>query len=427
MVKKLVLREKLQEIIPYLQTQDIIIVLGSRRVGKTTLLFQIKDFLLKNEKTKENDVYFLNLDLIDDLMIVQDQSSFIKYLKARINNSKIYFFIDEVQRLKNPGLFFKGIYDLNLPVKFILTGSSSLEIKAKTQEPLTGRKKLFYLYPFSFEEFLSLKNKKLLTIKQKKRLSPPDKKALRDYLKEFIIWGGYPEVSLEEQAERKIKVLEEIFNSYLDKDIINFLKIEDKIAFTKLVKILAAQTGGLVNVSGLSLTLGIKSETVKKYISALEETFVIKLIPPFFKNIRKEISKMPKVYFIDNGLRNFALKKFEIYDNREDQGFLVENCAFSILLKKLKSYEQLFFWRTKDKAELDFIIEGRYILPLEVKSANIKKPIFPRTLLNFSKQYQINQAILLNMSLENNVKKDGLMIYYTIPENLPAILSSIKI
>ncbi|MBI5207085.1 MAG: ATP-binding protein, partial [Candidatus Firestonebacteria bacterium] len=358
------------------------------------------------------------------LMIVKDQSSFIKYLKSRINNNKIYFFIDEVQRLENPGLFFKGIYDLNLPVKFILSGSSSLEIKAKTQEPLTGRKKIFYLYPFSFEEFLFLKDEKLFKIKDSKDLSPFDKKMIRNYLYEFMVWGGYPEVCLEENIEKKIKTSEEIFNSYLDKDIVNFLRIEDKVVFSKMVKILASQIGNLVNVNEISGTLGIKNETAKKYLNALEATFVIKLVSPFFRNIRKEITKMPKVYFIDNGLCNFSLKRFEDYEKREDQGEVLENYIFSLLIKKLKTFDDLFFWRTKDKAEIDFIVERKNLLPIEVKAVKIKRPIFPRALLGFSKDYQIKKAIIVNLSLSEQIEKNGLDIHYVLPEELDKIIDS---
>lgn len=418
MVKKLVLREKLKEITPYLKDENILIILGARRVGKTTLLFQIKDFLIHKKNIKEKDIYFLNLDLIDDLMVVKDQSSFIKYLKSRISKDKIYFFVDEVQRMENPGLFFKGIYDLNLPVKFILSGSSTLEIKSKTHEALTGRKKLFYLYPFSFEEFLSLKDEKLLEIKNKGELSIADKKSIRDYLNEFMIWGGYPEVCLEENELRKTGALEEIFNSYLDKDIINFLKIEDKLSFSKLVKILSSQVGNLVNINELSATLNIKNETVKRYLAALEATFVVKLIPPFFKNVRKEITKMPKIFFIDNGLRNFSLKKFGNYEDREDKGQILEDYIFSFLIKKLATFDNLFFWRTKDKAEIDFIIEKESLFPIEVKAVEIKKPIFPKALLGFAKNYQIKEALMINLSLEDSVKKNGLKIKYVLPENL---------
>ncbi len=418
MVKKLVLREKLREIIPYLADKEIIIILGARRVGKTTLLSQIKDFFTQEKKVKEDDIYLLNLDLVDDLMIVKDQSSFIKYLKSRINNNKIYFFVDEVQRLENPGLFFKGIYDLNLPVKFILSGSSSLEIKAKTQEPLTGRKKIFYLYPFSFEEFLFLKDEKLFKIKDSKDLSPFDKKSIRSYLYEFMVWGGYPEVCLEENIEKKIKTSEEIFNSYLDKDIVNFLKIEDKVVFAKMVKILASQIGNLVNVNEISGTLGIKNETTKKYLNALESTFVIKLVSPFFRNVRKEITKMPKVYFIDNGLCNFSLKRFEEYEKREDQGEVLENYIFSLLIKRLNTFDGLFFWRTKDKAEIDFIVEREDLLPIEVKAVKLKSPIFPRALLGFSKVYQIKKVLIVNLSLNDKIEKNGLDIQYVLPEEL---------
>ena len=156
--------------------------------------------------------------------------------------------------------------------------------------------------------------KKLFKIKDSKDLSPFDKKSIRSYLYEFMVWGGYPEVCLEENIEKNKKTSEEIFNSYLDKDIVNFLKIEDKVVFAKMVKILASQIGNLVNVNEISGILGIKNETTKKYLNALESTFVIKLVSPFFRNVRKEITKMPKVYFIDNGLCNFSLKRFEEYE-----------------------------------------------------------------------------------------------------------------
>src|SRR3989338_10629139 len=416
MVKKLVLRKKLQEIIQYLDNEDIIVLLGARRVGKTTLLLQIKNFLTQEKSVEENNIYFLNLDVIDDLMIIKDQSSFIKYIKSRMGKEKIYFFIDEVQRLENPGLFLKGVHDLHLPVKFIVSGSSSLEIKAKTQEALTGRKKLFYLHPFSFDEFLSAKDEKLRVIQQKGDMSEPDKKALKNYLKEFMFLCGYPEAVLEDTTERKIKVLEEIYNSYLDKDIINFFKIEDQIAFTKLVKIFASQIGNLVNIAELSLTLGVKNTTVKRYVYALEGTFVVKLIPPFFKNTRKEITKMPKVYFYDNGVRNFALKRFEEFDERDDKGLLLENYVFSALQKDLRTFDTIFFWRTKDKAEVDFIVEKDAILPIEVKAQRIQKPIFPRSLLGFARRYCIKDVMIVNMFFEGMVEKHDTRIHYTVPE-----------
>src|SRR3989338_88915 len=418
MVKKLVLRKKLQEIIQYLDNEDIIVLLGARRVGKTTLLLQIKNFLTQEKSVEENNIYFLNLDVIDDLMIIKDQSSFIKYIKSRMGKEKIYFFIDEVQRLENPGLFLKGVHDLHLPVKFIVSGSSSLEIKAKTQEALTGRKKLFYLYPFSFDEFLSAKDEKLLAVQQKGKMSEPDKKAIKNYLKEFMIWGGYPEAVLEENVEKKIGVLEEIYNSYLDKDIINFLKIEDPIAFTKLAKILASQVGNLVNVAELSLTLGIKNTTVKRYIYALEGTFAVKLITPFFKNTRNEITKMPKVYFYDNGIRNFALKRFEEFDERDDKGMLLENYIFSAIQKNLRTFDTIFFWRTKDKAEVDFIVEKDTLIPIEVKAQIIQNPIFPRSLLGFARSYGIKDVMIVNMSFEGTTEKYDIRIHYTVPEQL---------
>jgi len=399
MDKKLVLRDKFSKIYRHLSKQEITLILGARRVGKTTLLYQLKEKLLEN-KVLEKNIYFLNLDLVDDLMLLKSQSEFIDYIKERISSSKIYFFIDEVQRLENPGLFLKGIYDLNLPVKFILTGSSSLEIRAKTQESLAGRKRIFYLYPFSFREYLRVQNSFLVPRLLKEKLNKIDQNEINKYLSEFLIFGGYPEVVLLNSRQEKIKTLEEIFNSYIEKDIVGFFKIEDRVSFTKLVTILASQVGNLLNNNEISGTLGIKSETVKRYLQALENTFVINTIRPFYKNVRKELTKMPKVFFLDNGLRNFALKRFKKFNDCQDQGQILENYVFSFLKKTLETYQEIYFWRTKDRAEVDFIIEHEELMAIEVKASKLKKPIFGRSLGNFIRSYHPKKAFLINLAYQ---------------------------
>jgi len=329
-----------------------------------------------------------------------------------------------VQRLENPGLFFKGIYDLNLPVKFVLTGSSSLEIKAKTQESLAGRKRIFYLYPFSFKEYLRAKNKFLLKLFNKKTINKLDQKSIDKHLEQFLIFGGYPEVVLADLIKEKIKILEEIFNSYIEKDIIGFFKIEDRIAFTKLVRILASQTGNLLNNNEISATLGIKNETIKRYLQALENTFVISLVRPFYKNVRTELTKMPKVFFLDNGLRNFALRNFQKFSERYDTGQILENYIFSFLKKNLETYQGINFWRTKDKAEVDFIIQDQTLIAIEVKAKALKQPKFGRSLGNFIKNYQPQKAFLINLAYQGKKTFKKTEVLFVKPWEINGLLRS---
>ena len=151
---KLIKREIFGEIAAHLKAEEITVITGARQTGKTTLFLQLKDYLIAR-KVKESQIRFFNLDLINDLFALNNQGDFIKFLKEELKRERfIYCFIDEVQRIENAGRFLKGIYDLKLAVKFVVSGSSSLEMKAKISEPLTGRKRIFHLWPFSFPEYI---------------------------------------------------------------------------------------------------------------------------------------------------------------------------------------------------------------------------------------------------------------------------------
>lgn len=416
----IVKRTLFDEVADHLESPEITIITGARQVGKTTLLKQLKKYLI-DKGTREENVYNFNLDIISDRNSFVSQDDFIRFIKSRVKKEKICLFIDEAQRVENAGIFFKGIYDLNLPVKFILTGSSTLEIKSKIHEPLTGRKRLFHLRGFSFREFLGSREPKLAEILSDS-ISNIDKNKILAILKEYLVFGGYPKVALESNHNEKKKLLEELFSSYLEKDIIGYMNIKDSFSFTKLTRLLASQIGQLVNVAELSKTIGIEIKTINNYLSYLEETFVIKLLRPFYKNPRKEITKMPKVYFLDLGLCNFAVSKFDPYEQREDTGKLLENFVFTELQNLgLRTN----FWRTKSKGEIDFIVHGNKgeIIPVEVKSSNLKNLSLGRSFHSFLSQYKPNSAYLVNMGIEESKKEGTTLINAILPFNLSKLTS----
>lgn len=404
----LIKRDIFNRVIEHLQAKEMTVIIGPRQVGKTTLLEQIQTYLMSEKKINFKTLFYFNLDITKNLDLFSKQENVINFIKDRKRkNEKIYLFIDEVQRIKNAGIFLKGIYDLKLGVKFVLTGSSSLEIKSKIQEALTGRKQIFKLMPLSLTEYAAYKNPEILKIIQKqKSISDYDFSEWQKLVGDFAVYGGYPRIAIEKNINKKIELIEELYNSYLDKDIINFLKIKNAVSFSKLVSLLAAQTGGLLNVNQLAAEIAVEVKTLNHYLDVLENTFIIKLIKPFFTNAKKELVKMPKVYFLDNGIRNFALSRFENLADRIDKGEVFENLAASELLKIVKPPRSLHYWRSLQKAEVDFVVRkgNGEIVPLEIKAQKMLKPIVSRSFRAFLARYKPNKAMLLNYNLRQKQK-----------------------
>lgn len=410
-------------IFAHLKEKEITIIIGPRQVGKTTLLAQLRDKLLQNN-VREQDIITLNLDIISDREYVRDQKTFISFLKERIRTTRLTVFIDEAQRVEDAGIFFKGAYDANLNVKYVLTGSSVLELKAKTTEPLTGRKRMFYLYPFSFQEYLQLASPSLAQIVSLDTISGPTRTLLNDHFLHFITWGGYPRIVTETLAQEKIALLKEIYSSYIEKDVSGFLNIKNERAFSKLVTALAGQIGQLVNVNELSALLGVERKTVEHYLDILEKTCVTGTVPPYFTNTRKELIKMPKIFFIDTGLRNVALQAFGAYESRPDKGSLLENGVYSELQKYTD--QPIHFWRTREKSEIDFIIRPKhYPLPIEVKSTALKEGAIPKNFIGFIQRYKPTHAVVVNRGFRGDVAYEGSTIHFIHPYETPRLLPAL--
>lgn len=215
------------------------------------------------------------------------------------------------------------------------------------------------------------------------------------YFQEFLIFGGYPRIVLENDFEKKEKLLGEIVSSYIYKDIRSLFNILDFTKFNNLTKLLASQMGSLLNISELAKIVGISRPTVINYISILENSFLLALLPPYSKSPRVEVRKAQKVYWLDNGLRNYLIRDLTPSPSRSDFGALLENAIYNGLLKRKKEMDSFFFWRTKDKTEVDFIYKSRdKVIPIEVK----KHARPHRGIAGFMKKYGIKDGFIVNIS-----------------------------
>lgn len=402
-------RKLFNELKEHLNQKEISLIVGPRQSGKTTLMYMLKEHVEKQgQKT-----LFLSLDFESDKNFFLSQRALISRIQLEFGSEKGCVFIDEIQRKENAGLFLKGVYDYNLPYKFIVSGSGSLELKEKIHESLIGRKRLFELSTISFDEFVNFKTSYLYENKLHEFFKIEKDKTL-ELLMEYLNFGGYPRVILEARLEEKKKIIDEIYRSVLEKDLTYLLRLEKLEAFSSLIKVLASQIGRLVNYSELSSTLGISANTVKNYFFYAEKIFIINKVTPFFRSIRKEIIKSPVIYFYDIGLRNFAIGYFGNLTFPFEEGFLFQNFIWNILKDKFRSgSKEIHFWRTKDKAEVDFVINtGRDIIPVEVKFKKLQRPVIERSLSSFISKYKPQKALVINLSLKENLVIDKTEIQF---------------
>ncbi|MBS3906213.1 MAG: ATP-binding protein [Syntrophaceae bacterium] len=387
-----------------LSKKEIAFLIGPRQSGKTTLMKVLQEELeRKGEKT-----LFLSLDFEYDREYFRSQQSLVKKIELELGKKRGFVFIDEIQRKEDAGLFLKGIYDLALPYKFIVSGSGSVDLKAKIKESMVGRKRAYELYPVSLSEFVSFKT----DYKYENNLPEffsSEKPQLAQLLTEYLNFGGYPRVILETELRDKIRMVDEIYQGYIEKDIAYLLKVEKIEAFGSLIKLLADQVGRLVNYSEISNTLGLSLPTLKNYLWYAEKTFILQRISPYFRNIRKEISKSPTVYFSDMGLRNYSLGIFGRLLRHEDLGFVFQNLVFLTIKDKLRwSNAEIHYWRSKSGAEIDLVIDfGKKVIPVEVKYKDFSQPLIPRSFTGFIEKYSPEKCLVINKNLKatTHVKK----------------------
>ena len=389
-----------QKINKWLLKDEIIILNGSRQVGKTSLL-ELLQAELKRQKIKEDRIFYLNLEELEVLdELNSSPKNILNYIKVK--NKKNYFLIDEIQYLDNPSNFLKYLYDEHRDkIKLIATGSSALELKAKLQDSLAGRKVVFKISPLCFEEFLQFKQADILDYYNNKNIPLTIQIQFKKYMDEYLLFGGMPRVVLTHDKEDKKILLKNYVNDYINKDIRYIGRIDNLLKFNQLVKVLANQIGNLLNINELANTLNLPRLEVENYINLLEYTFVLHKISPYYKNIRSQITKMPKIYFFDLGIRNQILNNFVEPMNRSDSGALFENFIY-LELKQNMSEEDIYFYRTVHKAEIDFIFEKNgAVYPMEVQYKNFNKPADSRVLSGFCKSNKGNcpNGYLVNLNL----------------------------
>jgi predicted AAA+ superfamily ATPase len=320
-----------KQILAKINKKKAIILMGPRQVGKTTLL--------KSLFEKSTEIIWLNGDEPDIQSIFENISS--KRLEAIIGNKKMII-IDEAQRIPEIGLKMKLITDQLLNVQLIATGSSAFELSNKLNEPLTGRKWEFKMYPISFQEMVNHHG-----LLNEIRLLP-----------HRLIYGFYPDVVNHPGNEKEI--LKQLSDSYLYKDLLMIDQIKKPSALVKLLQALALQIGSQVSYHELAQICGLDGKTIEKYMMLLEQSYIIFRLTSFSRNQRNELKKSRKVYFFDNGIRNSLIANFEQIENRTDIGALWENYLVSERVKYL-AYQQKWvnnwYWRTTEQQEIDYVEE----------------------------------------------------------------------
>jgi predicted AAA+ superfamily ATPase len=388
-----------KEITDHLNHKEITMITGARQVGKTTLLCEIQERLIKDG----HKVLFLNLDNESHSKYFESQDSLIKKASLELGNSG-YIFIDEIQRKQNAGIFLKGLYDQQLPYKIVVTGSGSLELKEKIHESLAGRKRQFEMMPVSFKEFVNFKT----DYRYENRIEAffeVETQKCQILLNEYLNYGGYPRIVTEPLAEEKHKLMDEIFRSYIEKDLVYLMQIERPEVFKMLVQILANQTGMPVNYSLLASQVNLSVLTLKKYLWYAEKTFCLQLVSPYYTNFTKEITKAPVYYYTDLGLRNYGIGQMGNLKLSSQLGFVFQNFIFNILREHAAGKGwSVHYWRTTDKAEVDFVINKKNeLLPVEVKYGQINKPNISRSFRSFIEKYKPREAWLVSTDYENEI------------------------
>lgn len=353
-----VIERKLEKvIIPLLFKGKAIIITGARQVGKTTMLKKMHNIL--------DTPVWINADEAQIRERLTNPS--LQNLKDIIGNYKTVI-IDEIQRIQNSGLLLKLMVDNFNDVQFIATGSSALGISDNIFEPLTGRFFLFHLYPFSLTELYNKKS--AFEIEQE--------------IPFHLIYGNYPEVCLKRDLSEMI--LSNLSEQYLYKDVLIWKDIRKPELLNNLLKLLAFQIGSEISISELASSLKVKSETINSYLELLEKSFVIFSLKSYSTNMRKEVSKMSKIYFWDNGIRNSIINNFNDLSMRNDQGQLFENFIISERLKRNSltfTKEKSFFWRNYNKSEVDYVeLNKDILLAFEIKWSSKRKHSISKAFTN---------------------------------------------
>lgn len=373
---------------------SIAVLIGARQVGKTSIMkcyVENKPHLLLNGQDAEMAALFTKLSSIEQYLAI--------HLNAEL---KGLLLIDEFQYIEGVSTMLKLLTDKYSELKILCSGSSSLDILQQVEESLAGRVRVIEVLSLSFSEFLLFKDKKLNQMQQ--RIDIQSSNALtapvEAKLDEYLTYGGLPRVVLADSPADKVELLNDIYQTYLLRDVRMYIANEHFVGFNKLLRLLSMQIGNLVNINDLSKECGLSYKKCEEYIYLLQQMYIIRMIEPFYSNKRKSVSKMNKVYFYDIGLRNMIYNSFNEMDFRVDNGAIFENYVLLELWRKRRAAGTVQFFRTQSGTEVDFVaIQEDDVKVVECKYKRIEKAVSVPNMANFAKEEGFKKQFLVNISL----------------------------
>jgi predicted AAA+ superfamily ATPase len=386
------------------------LVIGPRQAGKSTLIW-------KTLSTMDAPCLYVNCEEPAIRDWARSPALFVQGLERLVPPESVVF-LEEVQNLEDAGLFLKGLVDRRSGHRFVATGSSSYELEARTRESLAGRADRHLLLPFSLAELVA---------------AAPGPAALgkrraESISEELIIHGGYPSIHL---ADKREAALTGLVESFVIRDASDRFRLRHTAAFRKLLELMASQIGNLCNNAAWAAILGVSADTVADYAAILGDAHVVKLVRPFVGGKRAEITSTPKVYFVDNGVRNRLFGGFAPLGRRPDKGALLENYVFTELYKHLNPLlDSIRFWRSKSKAEVDFVIEraGR-IIGVEVKAGPSRSRL-TRAAHSFIDAYEPAELWIVSDEEHAAFRVENTDILFATPSmirTIPSATSSIRL
>ncbi|MCK4492366.1 MAG: ATP-binding protein [Candidatus Altiarchaeales archaeon] len=423
-MKRFYEREILKQLKKWVSRKEIYAIKGPRQAGKTTVLFMLRDWLIESEKVDPENIIFITFEDRENLEKFSINPK--EFIGSFVLNEKqrYYFLLDEFHYVREGGRKLKLLYDTTENIKFIITGSSSLELTGSTSKYLVGRMFSFYLSPFSLGEFLNTRDERLFKvykgrnelvrnfISKGENFTVKDDIFLSDFellLEEFIVFGGYPEVIKARDKETKQVIIKNIYETYVGREIIELLRVHDIFKFRKLITLLGSRLGGMVNYNDLASLSNSYYKEIIEILDILEETFIVRIMRPYHRNLRTELRKNPKAYFVDLGLRNYLINNFNGLGKRVDVGVLVEN----FVLNQLSCLtEKINYWRTLGKAEVDFILTfGDEVIPVEVKYT-LKRPSISRGFRSFISAYNPKRALIITKNYWGEIRVGETLIKF---------------
>src|SRR5450756_1345588 len=385
-------RHELQTALSWMDSRHVITIVGPRQAGKSTLMNMLIRHLLSSGKVPAANVFYFTTDDAETVTLLANIGDLLAFIRGNsTGNGRLYLFIDEIQRLESPGLFLKTLYDLDLYLKIVASGSCSLAIRSASKEHLVGRGRELVLYPLSFGDIAASRIPGLQAssadLAQIQRLYGTD--LLRTF-EECAVWGTYPAVVTAPTMAQRHDELQQLYQSYVLRDVSQFFHIPHVGVFNNLTTLLAGSVGSQVL--------------------------------PYTGNVVGSIRRMPKIYFIDCGLRNSVLSDFSALSSRSDRGHLVEQVVFQELCKILEPTDRLYYWRMyAGSHEVDFVVvRGESLVPIEIKDSSMRSPEVPDGISNFSKAFRPWGAIVMNRDFAGEATSGTTTVMFVPTATTPA-------